>query len=184
MINREEAFALLKKYLRDDKLIKHSLAVEAILRDMAKRLGKDEEFWGVVGLLHDLDYEYTRKEPEKHANVSAQILEGLLPEDGVNAIKAHNYMHTDYIPVNTIDKVLIAADAVSGLIVATALIVPSKKLSDVKLETLINKFNDNSFARGCSRSRIQLCIDAGVDLERFLAYSLNALQKISDKLEL
>lgn len=182
MINREEAFALLKKYLRDDKLIKHSLAVEAILRDMAKKLDRDEELWGVIGLLHDLDYEYTKREPEKHANLSAQILEGLLPEKGVNAIKAHNYMHTDYIPTTSIDKALIAADAVSGLIIATALVVPSKKLSDVKLETLVNKYKDSSFAKGCSRSRIELCLDAGIEIDRFLDLSLNALKGIADKL--
>jgi putative nucleotidyltransferase with HDIG domain len=184
MINREEAFALLKKYLRDDKLIKHSLAVEAILIDMAKKLGKDEELWGVIGLLHDLDYEYTKREPEKHANLSTEILEGLLPEGGLNAIKAHNYMHTDFIPTTSIDKALIAADAVSGLIIATALIIPSKKLSDVKIETLIHKYNDNSFARGCNRSRIALCVDTGLEIERFLALSLNALQSISDNLGL
>lgn len=184
MINREEAYALLKKYLRDDKLVKHSLAVEAILIDMAKRLGKDKDLWGLVGLLHDLDYEYTKREPEKHANLSTQILEGLLPEAGLNAIKAHNYTHTDYIPTTSIDKALIAADAVSGLIIATALIIPSKKLSDVKIETLINKYKDNSFARGCSRSRIALCVDTGIEIDRFLALSLNALKDISDSLGL
>ena len=184
MINREEAFVLLKKYLRDDKLIKHSLAVEAIMKKIAKKLGEDEELWTVTGLLHDLDYEYTKKEPENHANISAQILEGLLPERGVNAIKAHNYMHTDYIPITSIDKALIATDAVSGLIIATALIMPSKKLSEVRLETLINKFNDSSFARGCNRGRIKLCLDAGIDLEEFLALSLDALKEIADKLSL
>jgi len=184
MINREEAFALLKKYLRDEKLIKHSLAVEAILKEMAKKLGKDEELWGLTGLLHDLDYEYTQREPEKHATISAQILDGLLPEDCVNAIRAHNYKHTDYIPATSVDKSLIAADAVSGLIIATALVMKSKKLSEVKVETLINKYNDNSFARGCSRSRIELCVDAGIDLDAFLALSLNALQGIADKLGL
>jgi len=117
MINREEAFALLKKYLsRNDKMMKHSLAVEAIMKEMAGRLDKDAELWSLTGLLHDLDYEYTQKELEKHANLSAQILEGLLPERGVNAIKAHNYMHTDYIPTTSLDKALIAADAFSGLV--------------------------------------------------------------------
>jgi putative nucleotidyltransferase with HDIG domain len=184
MINRKEAFDLLKKYLREDKLVKHSLAVEAILIDMAKKLGEDDKLWGVIGLLHDLDYEYTKREPEKHANLSTQILEGLLPDTGLNAIKAHNYTHTDYIPTTSIDKALIAADAVSGLIIATALIIPSKKLSDIKIETLINKYKDNSFARGCSRNRIALCLDAGIEIDKFLALSLNALKGISDSLGL
>jgi len=184
MINREEAFALLQKYLKDDKLTKHSLAVEAILTEMAKKLDMDKELWGLTGLLHDLDYEYTQKEPEKHANVSAQILEGLLPRDAVNAIKAHNYMHTDYIPTTTLDKALIAADAVSGLIIATVLVMPSKKLSEVELKTLMNKFKDNSFAKGCSRNRIELCIDTGINREMFLELSLNALKGISNELNL
>lgn len=184
MIDRDESFALLGKYLKDDKLLKHSLAVEAILVKMARNLEEDEKVWGLTGLLHDLDYEYTQGEPEKHATVSAQILEGLLSRDAVNAIKAHNYMHTDYIPTTTLDKALIAADAVSGLIIATALVMPSKKLFEVELKTLLNKFRDNSFARGCNRNKIELCLDIGISQEMFLELSLNALKEISDKLDL
>ncbi len=184
MIGRETAFALLKKYLRADNLIKHSLAVEAIMKEFAKKLQKDEKLWAVTGLLHDLDYEYTERDPAQHTTVSAQILDGILPEKSINAIKAHNYMHTDYVPTTSIDKALIAADAVSGLIIATALVMPSKKLSDVRVETLIHKFNDNSFAKGCNRKRIELCEDIGVSLDDFLALALNALQNISDELAL
>ena len=184
MITRDEAFALLQKYLKNEKLLKHSLAVEAIMKKMAQKLSKDVELWGLTGLLHDLDYEYTSGEPEKHANVSAQILEGLIPEKSVNAIKAHNYKHTDYIPTASIDKALIAADAVSGLVIATALVMPSKKLADVQLETLIDKFYDHSFAQGCNRSRIELCQDTGIDIEAFLSLSLNALKEISSELSL
>lgn len=182
MLSRDEAIALLKKYLKSDKLIKHSLAVEAIMQEMAKKIGKDEEIWGITGLLHDLDFEYTQRDPAKHATITAQILDGLIPEACTNAIKAHNYMHTDHIPTTTMDKSLIAADAVSGLIIATALVMPSKKLADVKLETLSKKFNDASFAKGCNRKRIELCLDAGIELEPFLKLSLEALIKISDDL--
>ncbi len=182
MISREEAFALLKKYVREDKLLKHSVAVETILRTVARKLGKDEELWGLTGLLHDLDYEYTQKEPEKHANISAQILEDLLPEEAINAIRGHNYKHTDYLPIASLDKSLIAADAASGLILATALVMPSKTLAEVKIETLMNKFNDTSFARGCSRAKIELCIDVGLDVEAFLKLGLNALKEISGQL--
>jgi len=184
MMNRKEAFTLLKKYLRSDKLLKHSLAVEAIMGETAISLDKDKDLWRLVGLLHDLDYEYTQDTPEKHANVSAQILAGLIPEKGINAIKAHNYIHTDYVPTTSIDKSLLAADAVSGLIIAAALVMPSKKIHDVRLKTLLNKFNDKSFAKGCDRNRIKLCLDVGIDLETFLMLSLNALKKISDDLDL
>ena len=184
MLNREDALRLVRKYLKDDKLVKHCYAVEAIMKKIGKRLGKDEELWGITGLLHDLDYEYTKDHPEKHANLTVQILDGLIPEVCINAIKAHNYTHTDYIPTTSIDKALIASDAVSGLIIASALVMPSKKLSDVKLETLIKKFKDLSFAKGCNRKRIELCIDTGIELDMFLGMSLNALQDISDDLGL
>ena len=184
MIDREEALSLLKKYLREDKLVKHSLAVEAIMKEIGRKLGKDEELWGITGLLHDLDYEYTQREPEKHAKVSAQMLTGLLPDAAINAIRAHNYMHTDYIPTTSLDKLLIASDAASGLIVATALVMPSKKLAEVRLETLKNKFNDRSFATGCNRSRIELCSDAGMGVEEFLSIGLDALKQIADNLNL
>lgn len=184
MINRDEALELLKKYLRNDKLIKHSFAVEAIMSKLAENLSKDKELWGLTGLLHDVDYEYTKDEPEKHATIGAQILAGLLPEQAIHAVKAHNYMHTDFIPSSSLDKALIAADAVSGLVIATALVMPSKKLSEVRVETLITKFNDLSFAKGCNRNRIELCLDAGISVEAFLALSLQALQERADELGL
>ena len=90
----------------------------------------------------------------------------------------------DYIFITSIDKSLLAADAVSGLIIAAALVMPSKKIHDVRLKTLLNKFNDKSFAKGCDRNRIKLCLDVGIDLETFLMLSLNALKKISDDLDL
>jgi hypothetical protein len=184
MISRAEAFEVLHKYLRDDKLVKHSLAVEAILRAAALKLNEDEEVWGLTGLLHDLDYEYTKDDPSKHAVMSAQILEDLLPGVGVDAIKAHNYMHTDQVPTTSLDKALIAADAVSGLIIASALVMPTRQLATVRPETVFNKFKDKSFAAGCNRKRIELCMDIGLDLEVFLALSLKALQTIADELGL
>lgn len=182
MISREESFELLNKYLKNENLIKHSLAVEAILKEMAKKLREDEELWAVTGLLHDLDYEYAKENPEKHATLTAQILEGLVPKDTVNAIKSHNYQHTMQTPDTSLDKSLIAADAVSGLVIATALIVPSKKLSNVELKTLINKFKDTSFAKGCNRKKIALCIDVGMEIDGFLELSLHAMKRISDNL--
>jgi len=184
MINREESFELFNEYLKDDKIIKHSLAVEAIMIKMARRLDENETLWGLTGLLHDLDYEYTHGEPQNHANVSAKILEGLLPKSGVNAIKSHNYIHTKHSPTTILDKTLIAADAISGLIIATAIVMPTKKLSEVEPKTLFKKFKDRSFAKGCNRNKIKLCIDIGISQETFLNLSLNALKEISDKLDL
>ena len=183
MITREEAIRLTKKYLREQESIRYSLAVEAIMGEMAKTLGMNQELWSLTGLLHNLDYEYTAGEPEKRGSLSAQLLEGLLPDSGVNAIKANNYMHTDYIPTTALDKTLIAASAVSGLIFVTAKSTPSQKLSEVDLATLIDKFNDSTFAVRFNRKRIGLCADAGIDLKVFLEICLNTLQKISDQLE-
>jgi len=182
MINRKEAFVLLKRYLKNQNSIRYSLAVEALMRELASRLQKDEELWGLTGLLHNLDYEYTDGEPEKRGILSAQLLEGLLPENGVNAIKANNYMQTSYIPITSLDKSLIAADAITGLIFAIVSSTPSKKLHDVDLDTLVKKFNDPNFATGYNRSRVKLCTDIGIDLEIFLAISLRTLKRISDDL--
>jgi putative nucleotidyltransferase with HDIG domain len=184
MISREESLQLLKRYLKDEKIVKHSLAVESILKKTAEKLNGDKEIWRLTGLLHDLDYEYTREEPEKHSIVSSQLLEGLLPQEAINAIKAHNYQHTLQTPETLLDKLLIAADAVSGLIIASALVMPSKKLSEVTIKTLSKKFKDNSFAVGCNRKKIKLCEEAGVELNEFLELSLSALQDIADSLGL
>jgi putative nucleotidyltransferase with HDIG domain len=184
MLYRDQALQLLKKYLRDDKLLKHSYAVEAILRAIAHHIHEDEELWSITGLLHDLDYEYTREDPGKHASMTAQLVEGIIPDVAVDAIKAHNYMHTDQIPMTALDKALIAADAVSGLIIATALVMPSKHLADVRFESLQTKYKDTSFAAGCNRKRIQLCDDFGMDLPTFLNISLTAMKNIAAELGL
>lgn len=184
MINRDEGFILLKKYLRDKDNINYSIAVEAILRETAIKLGRDEELWGLTGLLHNLDYEYTSNEPEKRGTLSAQLLEDLLPERCVNAIKANNYMHTDYIPATSLDKSLIAADAIAGLIIGIAQSIPSKKIADIDLKIFIKKFYDSSFATRYNRKKIQLCADIGIELDTFLELSLNTLKQISDKIKL
>jgi putative nucleotidyltransferase with HDIG domain len=184
MMDRDEGLKLLKQYLGNENLIKHSYAVEAILREMARSLDKDKELWALTGLLHDLDYEYTKENPEKHATITAEILKELLPDEAIHAIKAHNYKHTMRIPETYLDKALIAADAVSGLIIAVALVMPSKKLADVKLTTLHNKYKDKSFAAGCNRKRIDLCEDVGLERDKFLELSLTALKNIADQLDL
>jgi len=184
MISRDEALGLLRKYLRNDKLIAHSFAVEAILREMARQLHEDEELWGLTGLLHDMDFEYTRDEPEKHTLVSAQMLEGLLPEQGIDAIKAHNYQHTNKLPIHALDRALIASDAMSGLIIATALVMPKKTLAEVKPSSVMNKFKDHSFASQINRKRIELCEDTGFTLDIYIALSLKAMQDIADQLSL
>ncbi len=184
MINRNEALILLKKYLRDGDNIRHSIALEAVLREIAKKLNGNEDLWGLTGLLHNIDYEYTTNEPEKRGILSSMLLEDLLPEDCINAIKANNYIYTDYVPISSLDKSLIASDAATGFIIFTANKMPSKKIAELDLNVLMTKFNDPSFAVKYNRNKIQLCVDIGIDVEAFLELLLNTLKQISSKLNL
>ncbi|UCF50663.1 MAG: hypothetical protein JSU91_04060 [Thermoplasmatales archaeon] len=182
MLSRDEAIVLVKKYLKDINLRKNSIIAEALLRQVAKILGKDEELWGLTGLLHNLDYDYTRENPEKRGILSANLLENLLPENSINAIKANNYMHTDYIPVTSLDKSLISIAEVTGFVITVAQSTPSKHLSDVDLNTLLSKFNDPNFATRFNRNKIKLCEDVGIDLENFFNLTLRTLKQISNQL--
>jgi uncharacterized protein len=184
MITRDDAIKLLDNYVKDDKILKHSIAVEAIMKSLAKFIREDITLWSVVGLLHDLDYEYTKGNPETHTKLSAEILEGLLPEQGINAIQSQNYIHTDVLPTTLLDKSLIAANALSELIITTTLTTSSKKISDIDLNTLRDKFNDQSFAKECNRDRIKLCLDCDIPLEDFLSLGLQSLKEISAELKL
>lgn len=183
-MNYEEALELVRKYVKNDKLVKHMIAVSAIMRALAKRLGEDENLWSLVGLLHDIDYELTQSRPEMHGIVAAdEILKDKLPPEALSAIKAHNDL-TGHRDESRLAIALKAADAVSGLIVATALVMPSKKLSEVKLDTLKRKFKQKDFARGVNRDNIRLCEKLGLSLDEFLDLSLKALQDIAQELGL
>jgi predicted hydrolase (HD superfamily) len=184
MINRNEALVLLNKYLKNRDLIRYSLAVEAILKDTANKLHKDEELWSVSGLLHNLDYEYTFHEPEKRGSISSQILDGLLPKDGINAILANNYMHTGYTPTTSLDKAIISASAISDFIFSVVEVTPNKKLFEVDLKLLNSKFNDPHFFNKNVKKKINLCVDFGIDLKSFFIISINSLKKISESLGL
>lgn len=184
MLSREEAIVLLKKYVKDENLLKNSIITEVILKQMAKILGKDEDLWGLTGLLHNLDYDYTKDNPEKRGILSTNILENLLPENSINAIKANNYMHTDYIPITSLDKSLISTSEFAGFIVTVAQSMPSKKLKEVDLDTLLNRFNDPDFATKYNRNKIKLCEDVGLNIDNFFKLTLITLKQISDQLNL
>ncbi|MGQ9722669.1 MAG: HD domain-containing protein [Candidatus Jordarchaeum sp.] len=184
MLTRDEALKLVNEHLKDDKLVKHVLAVEAIMRNLAKHLGEDEELWGILGLVHDLDYQETIDSPEIHATKTVEYIQGLVPEDVINAVKAHNYEYTNVQPQTRLEKGLICSDAVSGLVIAAALVMPTKKLEQVRVETLKKKFKDKTFAAATGRDRIRVCEEIGVPLTDFFRISLEALQKISNDLDL
>ena len=184
MLMREEAFNLVKKHISKRNILYHVLAVEVIMRSVAQHLGEDEEKWGLVGLLHDVDYEKTEATPEKHSLIAEELLKDTVPEDLIKAIKSHNFKHTGVKPENRMEKALIACDAVSGLLVACALVMPSKKLEDVKVETVAKKFKDKDFARGADRERILKCEEIGIPRDKFFEIALNGLKKIAAEIGL
>lgn len=184
MLTREEALNLVKKYISKRNVLYHMLAVEAIMRSAARHFGEDEDKWSLVGLLHDIDYEKTEATPEKHSLIAEEILKGVLPEELINAIKAHNFKHTGVKPESVMEKALIACDAISGLLVACALVMPSKRLEDVKVETVVKKFKDKDFARGADRERILICEEIGIPREKFFEIALNGLKAIAKEIGL
>lgn len=184
MMNREEAFELLKEYTKNESLIKHALAVEAAMRAYARKYGEDEELWGITGLLHDFDYE---KYPsmEEHALRGSQILQDKgYPEEVTHAILSHNDYHN--VPrENQLDKALYAVDELCGFITAVALVRPSKKLDEVKVKSVKKKLKDKSFARQVNREEIRKgAEELGVDLDEHIAFVIEAMKTVSDQLGL
>lgn len=184
MLKREEALELVKRNVTKKTIFYHMLAVEAIMRNVASHLKEDEDLWGLTGLVHDVDYEKTEATPERHATLAEQILKNAVPGEVQRAIKAHNFQHTNVVPETSMEKALVASDAISGLLVACALVMPSKKLSDVKVETVTKKFKDKDFARGADRKRILLCEDIGIYKEKFFEIALNGLKNVATELGL
>lgn len=178
-MNREQALQLLKQHLNNENHINHSLAVEAIMRGLAERLGQDVEKYGLAGLMHDIDYDATGKDPHRHSLVGAEILqqEGL-PEDIIYAVKVHNELHG--LPRQSLlDKTLYAADPVSGFITAAALVRPDKDLKEVQLKSLKKRFKEKAFARGASREQMATCSELGLELDEFLTIALDSMKKIA-----
>lgn len=184
MIGRDEALALVREHVKTKNMFLHMLEVEAIMRALARRFGGDEELWRLVGLLHDIDYEYTKDDPSRHTLVAEEILKDRVPDEVLRAIKAHNHENTGVEPKTPMEYALIASDGVSGLIVACALVMPSKKLEEVKVSTVAKKFKQKDFARRVRRDRIMMCEKLGLSLEEFFGIALEALKGISGEIGL
>jgi len=196
IMNRILALNLLKSKVKNKNLIKHCLAVEAIMKEIASDLNKrnfsidgssrdyDLEKWGITGLLHDIDYEETVNDPFNHSLVSEKILkEEGYDEEIIYAIKAHNDVHG--LPLRSeMDVALFSCDPVSGLIVASALIKPEKSLSLIDADFVLNRYREKSFAKGANRNTILLSEKLGYNLLGFFDISLRAMKKISRELGL
>jgi len=181
-MKREEALKLVNKYLKNKNLVKHCLAVEACMRKLAERFNEDQEKWGLAGLVHDLDYEITQKNPELHTTETLKILEPYnLDPDILHAIQAH----AGKVPCTSkMDWAIFSADPLTGLIVAATLMHPSKRLKEVDLGFLKRRFKEKSFARGANREEIKKCENLGLSLDEFMEICLKAMQEISQDLGL
>lgn len=168
--------------VRNQNLIKHMLATEACLRALARRLNQNEEQWGLAGLLHDLDYEQTKDDPTSHSLIAAQILtQHVVDQEIVQAVKAHS---GNAPAVSLLDKAIVTTDPVTGLIVAAALMHPTKKLASVDAEFVLRRFKDKRFAAGANREQILRCSELGLSLEEFITICLQAMQCIAGQLGL
>jgi len=183
-VTRQKAWELLTAHTKNPNLIKHALAVEAAMRAYARRFGEDEEKWAIVGLLHDFDYE-EHPTLEEHPFAGAQILrEQGWPEDIVHAVLAHAE-HTGVSRESLMDKAIYAVDELTGLIVAVALVRPTKSILDVKVKSVKKKWKDKAFARGVDRSQIERgAEELGVPLDEHIAIVLEAMKGIADELGL
>ena len=181
---REEAYNLLTKYNKSDSLIKHALAVEGVMRYFARKRGEDEEKWGVIGLIHDLDYEQF---PEQHCHKTEEILrENEWPEEYIRAVVSHGWgIVSDVEPKTELEKVLYAIDELTGLVVTTALVRPSKSVLDVKTKSVKKKWKDKRFAAGVDRSIIENGAQMlGVELTDLITDTIMGMREVAEEIGL
>lgn len=183
-ITREQAYDLLKEYNKDPFHLQHALTVEAVMKWYAKELGYGEkaQYWGIVGLLHDIDFE---QYPDQHCIKAPELLrEGGVSEDIIHAVVSHGYGITvDVAPEHEMEKVLFAADELTGLIWAATLMRPSKSTKDMELKSLKKKYKSKGFAAGCSRDVIERgALQLGWDLDKLLTMTLEAMKATEDEI--
>jgi putative nucleotidyltransferase with HDIG domain len=176
-LSRDDALALLAAHIKTDYTIRHSLATEAVLRGLARRLGHDEDLWGLTGLLHDLDLEDVGGDPDRHARETASLLAGLgCPAAMTDAILAHNGDHLGIPCRAPLDFALCAGESVTGLVFAMAMVLPSKSVADVKAKSVQKRLREPRFAANVSRERIGQHRGLGLDEDAFFAVAVDAMQ--------
>ncbi|MBI2305237.1 MAG: HDIG domain-containing protein [Chloroflexi bacterium] len=183
-MSREEAVAAVTRAVKNPNTVKHMLATEAIMHSLARRLGENEEEWGLTGLLHDIDVEMTETEPANHSRTGADLAHqmGVSPAV-VSAILRHNEIHG--LPrETTLEKALFCTDPLTGLMVAAALVRPDKKISGLTSSSVMKRLGEKRFAAGANREHIALCAELGLELEDFVALGLSAMQDIAPDLGL
>jgi putative nucleotidyltransferase with HDIG domain len=183
-LHREEAYQLLTEYTKSESLRKHALAVEAIMKAYARKFGEDENKWGIVGLLHDFDYEKYPTADDHPLKGAAILEEHGYPDDVIYAIKTH----ADYLGLprkSLMDKTLFAVDELSGLLTAAALVQPNKTIHTVKVKSVKKTMKDKNFARSVNRDDIRTGVEElGVDLSEHIAFCIEAMKEIAADLGL
>lgn len=184
-MEREQALEVLKQNVQNQNLVKHCFAVEAVMQDLARHFNQDEAKWGLAGLLHDIDYEETKNDPARHSLAGAEMLNELgVEQDICQAVKVHNEIHGEE-PETLMEKALFTSDPITGLIVAATLVLPSRKIADLAPENVLNRFKEKGFARGANREIIGKCEELlNLNLQEFTKIALEAMQRISNELEL
>ena len=181
---REDAWQLLTAYNKSESLRKHALAVEGVMRYIARKRGEDEEKWGVIGLIHDLDYEQF---PDQHCRKTEEILkENGWPEEYIRAAISHGWgICTDIEPITDLEKVLYAIDELTGLVVTSALVRPSKSVMDMKTKSVKKKWKDKRFAAGVDRSIIEKGAERlGVDLTELITDTIMGMREVAEAIGL
>ncbi len=181
---RQEAFELLCKYNSSESLIKHALAVEAVMRYMARKHGEDEEMWGAIGLVHDLDYE---RFPEEHCRKSRELLrEAGWPEEYIRAVVSHGWgLCSDVEPASVLEKTLYAVDELTGLVTTSALVRPSRSVLDMDAGSVKRKWKDKRFAAGVNREVIEKgAALLGVDLTQLIADTIMGMRTAAAEINL
>ena len=184
-MTRDEAEDLLKRYVKNERMLDHSYASEAVLRALARRLGRDEEKWGLAGLLHDIDIEVVGGDLTRHGIEAERILTeaGIDPEI-VDAVKMHNESGLRDARSTEFQHALAAGETVTGLIVATALVYPDRKIASVKVKSITKRMKEKAFAASVNRDTIRECEKIGLPLDEFVEIALGAMRGIAGRLGL
>ncbi len=182
---RDDALSLVNEHLKNPNMIKHCLATEAVMKALAEKLGENPEKWGLAGLLHDLDAEATADDLSIHTHETVKILKGKgLNDEIIEAIRLHNEHAHPEKRSTVFQHALAAGETITGLIIATALVYPDKKLASVKAKSVKKRFKEKAFAAGANRDIIRECEKCGLELGDFAELCLTAMQGISDDLGL
>lgn len=181
---REEAWAILTHHVKNPSLIHHALAVEAVMRHLARKRGADEETWGIIGLIHDLDYE---EHPDEHLRHAPEILRSHgWPEEHVRAVLAHGWgIRTDVEPITDLEKTLFSIDELTGLVAAAALVRPSRSILDLPVKSVRKKWKDKAFAAGVNREVIEKGAGLlGIPLDELIADTIEGMKTVAGQIGL